>query len=128
MAKINLVIKSIFSVLVSTNSLQILIQLGLVEAYLNKYIGKSSFRNISLILRIANNIKVSHTTISNWCKQFSRLFLCSILTLMSGMMMKLLLKYLVKSITFGLLLIVKLALSSAFTSHLFFISTLHYVF
>jgi ribosomal protein S27AE len=32
MAKINLVIKSIFAVLVSTNSLHILIQLGLVEA------------------------------------------------------------------------------------------------
>lgn len=38
------------------------------------YLGKSSFRNISLILRIANNIKVSHTTISNWCKQFAPMF------------------------------------------------------
>ena len=38
------------------------------------YLGKSSFRNIALILRVANNIKVSHTTISNWCKQFAPLF------------------------------------------------------
>jgi putative transposase len=38
------------------------------------YLGKNSFRNIALILRIANNIKVSHTTISNWCKQFAPLF------------------------------------------------------
>lgn len=38
------------------------------------YLGKNSFRNISLIMRIANGIKVSHTTISNWCKQFAPLF------------------------------------------------------
>ena len=38
------------------------------------YLGKNSFRNIALILRIANNIKVSHTTISNWCKNFAPLF------------------------------------------------------
>ena len=38
------------------------------------YLGKSSFRNIALILRTVNNIKVSHTTISNWCKQFAPLF------------------------------------------------------
>ena len=38
------------------------------------YLGKSSFRNISLILQTAFNIKVSHTTISNWCKQFAPLF------------------------------------------------------
>ena len=38
------------------------------------YLGKNSFRNISLILRIVNGIKVSHTTISNWCKQFAPLF------------------------------------------------------
>ena len=35
------------------------------------YLGKNSFRNIALILRIVNNIKVSHTTISNWCKNFA---------------------------------------------------------
>ena len=38
------------------------------------YLGKNSFRNIALILRIVNNIKVSHTTISNWCKNFAPLF------------------------------------------------------
>ncbi len=38
------------------------------------YLGKDSFRNISLILRLVMNIKVSHTTISNWCKQFAPMF------------------------------------------------------
>lgn len=38
------------------------------------YLGKDSFRNIALILRLAMNIKVSHTTISNWCKQFAPMF------------------------------------------------------
>jgi transposase-like protein len=38
------------------------------------YLGKNSFRNIALILRVAFNIKVSHTTISNWCKNFAPLF------------------------------------------------------
>ena len=38
------------------------------------YLGKSSFRNISLILRTAFNITVSHTTISNWCTNFAPLF------------------------------------------------------
>lgn len=38
------------------------------------YLGKNSFRNISLILRTVFNIKVSHTTISNWCKGFAPLF------------------------------------------------------
>lgn len=38
------------------------------------YLGKNSFRNISLILRTVFNIKVSHTTISNWCTKFAPLF------------------------------------------------------
>ena len=38
------------------------------------YLGKSSFRNISLILRTAFNIKVSHVTIANWCTRFAPLF------------------------------------------------------
>lgn len=38
------------------------------------YLGKNSFRNISLILRTAFNIKVSHVTISNWCTRFAPLF------------------------------------------------------
>lgn len=35
------------------------------------YLGKNSFRNISLVFRIVYNIKVSLTTISNWCKNFT---------------------------------------------------------
>lgn len=38
------------------------------------YLGKNSFRNIALILETVNNIKVSHTTISNWCKNFAPMF------------------------------------------------------
>ena len=38
------------------------------------YLGKNSFRNIALILRVVNDVKVSHTTISNWCKKFAPLF------------------------------------------------------
>lgn len=38
------------------------------------YLGKNSFRNIALILRVINNVNVSHTTISNWCKKFAPLF------------------------------------------------------
>jgi len=38
------------------------------------YLGKNSFRNISLILRTAFNIKISHVTISNWCTRFAPLF------------------------------------------------------
>lgn len=38
------------------------------------YLGKNSFRNISLILKTAFQVKVSHTTISNWCTKFAPLF------------------------------------------------------
>jgi len=38
------------------------------------YLGKNSFRNISLILRTAFNIKVSHTTVANWCTRFAPFF------------------------------------------------------
>jgi transposase-like protein len=38
------------------------------------YLGKNSFRNISLILQTAFNIKVSHTSIANWCTHFAPLF------------------------------------------------------
>lgn len=38
------------------------------------YLGKNSFRNIALILRLVMNIKVSHTTISNWCHKFAPMF------------------------------------------------------
>lgn len=38
------------------------------------YLGKNSFRNISLILKMAYNVRVSHTTIRNWCTNFAPLF------------------------------------------------------
>lgn len=38
------------------------------------YLDKNSFRNISLILKTAFNIKASHTTVSNWCVKFAPLF------------------------------------------------------
>jgi len=38
------------------------------------FLGKNSFRNISLILRTAFNIRVSHVTISNWCTKFAPMF------------------------------------------------------
>lgn len=38
------------------------------------YIGKNSFRDISLIFRLTYGVKVSHTTVSNWCKKFAPLF------------------------------------------------------
>jgi len=38
------------------------------------FLGKSSFRNISLILRTVFNIKVSHVSISNWCVKFAPMF------------------------------------------------------
>lgn len=46
----------------------------IVSALCMFYLGKNSFRNISLILRTAFNITVSHTTISNWCTKFAPLF------------------------------------------------------
>ena len=36
--------------------------------------GKNSFRNIALILRTVMDVKVSHTTISNWCTKFAPMF------------------------------------------------------
>jgi transposase-like protein len=38
------------------------------------FLGKNSFRNISLILKTTFNVEVSHTTISNWCRKFAPLF------------------------------------------------------
>ena len=38
------------------------------------YLGKNSFRNISLILRTVWNVKVSHTSIANWCTHFAPMF------------------------------------------------------
>lgn len=49
------------------------------------YIGKSSFRNIAFMLNMLYNIKVSHVTISNWCKKFAPLFNNIALSLMPSM-------------------------------------------
>ena len=38
------------------------------------YLGKNSFRNVSLIMRTVFDINVSHTTIANWCTRFAPLF------------------------------------------------------
>jgi len=46
----------------------------IVTALCMFYLGKNSFRNISLILRTAFNLKVSHTTIANWCTRFAPMF------------------------------------------------------
>jgi len=46
----------------------------IVTAITMFYLGKNSFRNISLILRTVFNIRVSHTTVANWCTRFAPLF------------------------------------------------------
>lgn len=38
------------------------------------YAGNTSFRKITLIMRLLHNITISHTTVANWCKQFAQLF------------------------------------------------------
>ena len=48
--------------------------LGCGSALTAKDLGKNSFRNISLILKTAFNIKVSHVTVGNWCTRFAPLF------------------------------------------------------
>lgn len=49
------------------------------------YIGGASFRKIALMLNILYNIKVSHVTISDWCKKFAPIFHTKMLTLMPAM-------------------------------------------
>ena len=49
------------------------------------YIGGTSFRKISLMLKILYNIKVSHVTVSDWCKKFAPIFHSKMLTLMPAM-------------------------------------------
>ena len=43
----------------------------IVQAVAMFYLGTTSFRKIALIMRIIHNIKVSHQTISDWCKKFA---------------------------------------------------------
>ena len=38
------------------------------------FLGKSSYRNISLIFRLMFSVKVSHTTIGVWCTKFAPMF------------------------------------------------------
>ena len=49
------------------------------------YIGGMSFRKIALTLKILYNIKVSHVTISDWCKKFAPIFHSKMLSLMPSM-------------------------------------------
>ena len=46
------------------------------------YIGGTSFRKITTMLEILYNIKVSHVTVSDWCKKFAPIFHSKMLTLM----------------------------------------------
>jgi len=41
------------------------------QAVVMFYIGTTSFRKIALIMRLTYNVKVSHQTISDWCKKFA---------------------------------------------------------
>lgn len=49
------------------------------------YIGGTSFRKISTMLGILYNIKVSHVTVSDWCKKFAPIFHSKMLALMPTM-------------------------------------------
>ena len=42
-----------------------------LQALLMFYLGTTSFRKIALIMRLTYNVKVSHQTISDWCKKFA---------------------------------------------------------
>lgn len=57
----------------------------IITALTQFYIGKSSFRNIALMLNMLYNIKLSHVTISDWCKKFAPLFNNISLSLMPSM-------------------------------------------
>ena len=43
-----------------------------ITALVMFYIGGTSFRKIALSLRLLYNIKISHVTVSDWCKKFDR--------------------------------------------------------
>ncbi len=57
----------------------------MISALTMFYIGKSSFRNIALMLNMLYNVKVSHVTISDWSKKFAPLFNNLSLSLMPSM-------------------------------------------
>ena len=46
----------------------------IITALVMFFMGNSSFRQIALMLRLLYNIKLSHTTVSNWCRNFAPLF------------------------------------------------------
>lgn len=56
-----------------------------ITALTQFYIGKSSFRNIALMLNMLYNVKLSHVTISDWCRKFAPLFNNISLSLMPSM-------------------------------------------
>ena len=43
----------------------------ILQAIIMFYLGTTSFRKIALIMRLTYNVKVSHQTISDWCKKFA---------------------------------------------------------
>jgi len=89
------------------------------------YIGGTSFRKITTMLEILYNIKVSHVTISDWCKKFAPIFHSKMLTLMPLMNFdsdewhadETVVKILGKKYYIGLLLIVKQGLFWGSTYH-----------
>jgi transposase-like protein/DNA-directed RNA polymerase subunit RPC12/RpoP len=46
----------------------------IIQVLVMFYIGNSSFRKIAFMLHLLHNIKLSHTTVSNWCRNFAPLF------------------------------------------------------
>lgn len=49
------------------------------------YIGGTSFRKIALMLEMLYNIKISHVTVSAWCKKFAPIFHTKMITLIPAM-------------------------------------------
>ncbi len=49
------------------------------------YIGGTSFRKIALMLNFLYNIKLSHVTVSDWCRKFAPIFHSKMITLMPTM-------------------------------------------
>lgn len=49
------------------------------------YIGGTYFRKIDLCLKMLYNIKISHVTVSDWCKKFAPIFHNKMITLMPAL-------------------------------------------
>jgi len=77
------------------------------------FFDNSTLRKISQHLELVCEVKVSHVTVSNWCKRFAPALLnaaspykknsLASLSQMNGTLMKLTSKLMAKTITFGLL-------------------------